>query len=112
MLSAFLLIIDVGYLSYSQEGVGAGIYERLNLTVEVEGESVPCFGYQLTSNTRNKSILEEGEPQNQKPSKVYKDVIIRGAKENGLPPHYITFLESIPDNGYDGEVNLTTFVYS
>ena len=35
------------------------------------------------------------------PSKIYKKVIIQGAKQNGLPKEYITYLENIPDNGYD-----------
>ena len=72
--------------------------------MEVDGEPVPCFAYQLTQATRSNSILKDGEGQ--MPSKVYKNVILRGAKEHQLPSHYITFLENIQDNGYDGEVNL------
>ena len=39
------------------------------------------------------------------PSKVYKNVIIQGAKQNGLPEDYITQLENIQDNGYDKKLD-------
>ena len=39
------------------------------------------------------------------PSKVYKNVIINGAKQNGLPDEYITKLENLPDNGYGNDLN-------
>ena len=32
-------------------------------------------------------------------------VIVDGAVECGLPDDYITWLRSIPDNGYDGQVD-------
>ena len=40
------------------------------------------------------------------PSKVYKNVIIQGAKQNGLPEDYITQLENIQDNGYDKKLDV------
>ena len=40
-----------------------------------------------------------------RPSLVYKTVILRGARENDLPAHYIKKLEDIEDNGYNGEVD-------
>ena len=39
------------------------------------------------------------------PSKVYKNVIIQGAKQNGLPADYISQLENIQDNGYDKKLD-------
>lgn len=33
------------------------------------------------------------------PSPHYKKVLIEGAKQNGLPDEYVTYLESFPDNG-------------
>ena len=39
------------------------------------------------------------------PSKVYKNVIIQGAKQNGLPEDYINQLENIQDNGYDKKLD-------
>lgn len=43
-----------------------------------------------------------------KPSQVYLDTIIRGARESGLPLEYRDFLQKIPHNGYDGHVDLGT----
>ena len=39
------------------------------------------------------------------PSKIYKNVIIQGAKQNGLPEDYINQLENIQDNGYDKKLD-------
>lgn len=39
------------------------------------------------------------------PSPHYKDVIVRGAKQNHLPEDYIRFLESFQDNGFEGEIH-------
>ena len=42
-----------------------------------------------------------------RPSAVYKNVMIQGAKENGVPDDYIkNCLEAIEDNGYTGEVQV------
>ena len=40
------------------------------------------------------------------PSKVYKNVLLTGAKEHSMPDFYIEKLENHPDNGYDGEVDV------
>jgi len=71
----------------------------LQATEMVTGEEVHCVSYQLLPDriAASKSKL---------PSKVYKDVIVHGAKENGLPPKYVEFLEGIKDNGYNGAVNV------
>ena len=62
--------------------------------------------------------------EDRRPSAVYLDVIVRGAKENGLPEvgftfqpspsallscfqEYIEKLQSIEHNGYRGEVGVT-----
>nr|XP_053640562.1 gamma-glutamylcyclotransferase-like [Cherax quadricarinatus]XP_053640563.1 gamma-glutamylcyclotransferase-like [Cherax quadricarinatus]XP_053640564.1 gamma-glutamylcyclotransferase-like [Cherax quadricarinatus] len=81
-----------------QEGVNNGVYKVLEVDVETpNGESVRARCYQqLITFTEDK-----------RPSSVYKNVIIQGARENGLPENYIKFLESIEDNGYSGEVILT-----
>ena len=54
-------------------------------------------------------LLEERylpEGSDCRPSTVYKRVIVKGATENGLPAEYIKKLETIEDNGYDGEVDV------
>lgn len=45
-----------------------------------------------------------------KPSPHYKDVILRGARQHSLPEEYIRFLESVEDNGFQGEVPLYNLV--
>ena len=41
-------------------------------------------------------------------SPQYKNVIITGAKETGLPKEYMDFLNGVKDNGYDGHVEILT----
>ncbi|ESO90374.1 hypothetical protein LOTGIDRAFT_164301 [Lottia gigantea] len=55
-------------------------------------------------NTYNCLVFEmvNGDHPGEAPSPQYKDVIVRGAKRSGLPEHYIQFLESFQDNGYNG----------
>ncbi|CAG0878929.1 unnamed protein product [Darwinula stevensoni] len=80
-----------------QEGVGSGIYRPIEVSVKTKEDFIlPCRAYQLIA-------LEE---QDKRPSKVYKDVIIRGAEEHGLPHDYIEKLRMIEDNGYDGPVTI------
>ena len=57
-----------------------------------------CVSYQLLpENLVNAKNL---------PSKVYKNVLLIGAKEHGMPGFYIEKLQNHPDNGYDGEVDV------
>lgn len=89
-----------------QEGVCSTIYKRIQLTVETlpEGKLVDCVAYQIVDSTRQKSIEEHGP--NLIPSLRYKNVIITGAIEHGLPEEYVKQLEAIPDNGYNGDVDV------
>lgn len=43
-----------------------------------------------------------------RPSPMYLDVIIRGAKQNKLPEEYIRSLESTPANGKHEDIDLYT----
>ncbi|XP_059169617.1 gamma-glutamylcyclotransferase-like [Physella acuta] len=64
-------------------------YRAYEVTVDVDGQPVPCRTYEMCL-----------EPNGNKlPSPYYLKVIIDGAKQNGLPADYITFLESFPHNG-------------
>jgi len=89
-----------------QEGVFDNIYQRKQLTVETypEGKLIDCMAYRIRDETRQKSLDEHGV--NLIPSLRYKNVIIEGAKEHGLPEEYIRMLEAIPDNGYNEEVDV------
>ena len=66
----------------------------------VNDSLVKAYTYQLLK----ERYLPEGSDC--RPSNVYKRVIIEGAKENGLPEHYIKMLNEIEDNGYDGKVEV------
>lgn len=92
--------------NFRQEGVFDNIYQRLELTVETypEGKKVKCMAYQIRDETRQKSVEAHGA--NLIPSLRYKNVIISGAKEHGLPAEYVKMLEEVPDNGYNGDVEV------
>ena len=63
----------------------------------VGGEVLNCRCYQQIRE------LEE----DRRPSAIYKNVMVRGAIENGVPKDYImNELHAIIDNGYDGEVEV------
>ncbi|KAK2723744.1 gamma-glutamylcyclotransferase-like [Artemia franciscana] len=80
-----------------QEGVHTSIYRPITVKVETrEGETYVCRCYELIR------PLEE----DRRPSRVYKEVIIKGAIQNSLPDHYIHRLEKIVDNAYDGVVEI------
>ncbi|XP_041354005.1 gamma-glutamylcyclotransferase-like [Gigantopelta aegis] len=70
-------------------------YTGHDVTVQDEtGREHVCRTYQL-----------EGR-SSERPSPQYKDVIVRGAKQNGLPADYITGLEQMEDNGFVGHMQL------
>lgn len=92
-------------LTYSQEGVSLGVYKVYRVRVEMpNGTTVECRSYHLTDQPPK---LEEGAawPDERKPSQVYLNTIVAGAKESGLPAEYIQQLETIPHNSYNGPVN-------
>ncbi len=63
----------------------------------IDGEVLQCRSYQQ---------VQDWE-MDRRPSIVYKNVMIRGARENGVPDEYIkNCLEAIVDNGYDGQVEI------
>lgn len=45
-------------------------------------------------------------PMERRPSAVYLRTILLGAKESKLPEDYQQFLNTIPHNGYDGDVSV------
>ena len=82
-----------------QEGVTRGIYQALAVQViTATGEKLHCRTYQQTRPWE----------EDHRPSTTYKNFILRGARENNLPKDYIeNYLETILDNGYDGQVEDT-----
>ena len=84
--------------TFRQEGVHLEIYKPIFVEVTTtEGEVLKCRCYQQITE------LEE----DRRPSAVYKNVMVRGARENGVPEDYINNeLITIIDNGYDGDVEV------
>ncbi|XP_033754271.1 gamma-glutamylcyclotransferase-like [Pecten maximus] len=76
-----------------------GIYKGFDVkVVSSEGQELICRTYKLD---------KTGDPAfDSRPSPHYKDVILRGARELQLPDDYLKFLQNIPDNGYQGTVEV------
>ncbi|XP_072169350.1 gamma-glutamylcyclotransferase-like [Diadema setosum] len=71
------------------------VYNRLQVTVQSqERVKYTCWTYQMIH------LIEE------LPSPQYLLVIRKGAEQNKLPEDYRKWLYSIPDNGYDGDVEI------
>lgn len=81
-----------------QEGVHQNIYKPIFTDAITDlGKRLMCRCYQQVW----------PEEVDKRPSKVYKNVMICGAKENGVPENYIqSVLMQIEDNGYSGEVHV------
>lgn len=89
-----------------QEGVTSKVYFPKQVDVElIDGTVKNCRVYQLCDNAAAIDNICD-LPENQKPSKVYLKTIILGARESKLPEDYMRFLESIPHNGYDGDIGI------
>ncbi|XP_075995616.1 gamma-glutamylcyclotransferase a [Genypterus blacodes] len=73
-----------------QEGVPSGAYTPLEVAVETDDGMMLCRTYQM-NNFRPSP-----------PSPQYKQVVCRGAEQNGLPLGYIEKLEAIQTNNYSG----------
>ncbi|XP_044743554.1 gamma-glutamylcyclotransferase-like [Chrysoperla carnea] len=89
-----------------QEGVHENMYFRFDATIETpEGNSITCKTYQQTVNPK---MLNEGEslPLDRRPSELYKNCIIDGAVESGIPNDYVEKLRKIPSVPGEGEKNL------
>jgi cation transport regulator ChaC len=66
------------------EGVHVGIYDRIPVTVLVDGEgTVPAFTYQSSRGVGGR-----------KPSQRYMRLLLEGAEQHGLPGDYVGFLRS------------------
>lgn len=83
---------------FSQEGVAENVYFPKTVDVHlIDGRVLSCRVYQRTVDPPNDCnyLLD-------KPSCIYLNTIIEGAKESKLPLHYLEKLLSIPHNGNDG----------
>lgn len=85
-----------------QEGVPLNIYRRLTVKVHSKDGSEELHPY--TYRVCDEMMIPKTDDC--RPSKVYKNIMIEGAKENGLPNEYVQELMGIKDNGYDGPVEV------
>uniref|UniRef100_A0A8C6M4T7 Gamma-glutamylcyclotransferase a n=1 Tax=Nothobranchius furzeri TaxID=105023 RepID=A0A8C6M4T7_NOTFU len=74
----------------NQEGVDAGHYDPLGVSVETDEGTVLCRTYQM--NNFHAAL----------PSPQYKQVVCLGAEQNKLPDEYVTRLKDIQTNNYSG----------
>ncbi|KYM76863.1 Gamma-glutamylcyclotransferase [Atta colombica] len=89
-----------------QEGVQDNIYHAMSVNVETPGgRTLNCRVYQQCNNPKE-YIKPEDFPMDKRPSPLYLNTILKGAKENKLPTDYIKFLKTIPDNGYEGDYDI------
>ncbi|CAJ0585474.1 unnamed protein product, partial [Mesorhabditis spiculigera] len=71
-------------------------YHRLEVPVLSDGETITCRTYQYSGDHEHFHA----------PSPHYKTVIVTGAKEHSLPSDYLKKLETMPDNGFVGRVDV------
>ncbi|XP_067144762.1 gamma-glutamylcyclotransferase-like isoform X1 [Centruroides vittatus] len=71
-------------------------YNSIQVRIKtIEGKEMLCKTYQMP------------EKQINKPSTIYKAVIVYGAVEQNLPAEYINKLKNIEDNGYKDSINIS-----
>lgn len=89
-----------------QEGVDSGAYFPHEVDIELpNGGKLKCRTYQQ-SNQPKQYVKLSKLPVDRRPSPVYLNVIIEGARESDLPEYYQVFLQTIAHNEYKGEVNI------
>jgi cation transport regulator ChaC len=71
------------------EGAPRGVYRRVRVQISVEQASIEQTGL-LEAETYQSDIKVSGR----KPSARYIGLMLRGAREHGLPPKYIDLLQS------------------
>lgn len=68
-------------------------YNAITVNVKADtGEVIPCRTYVQDADYKAKG------PSNP-PSKVYKNIVVEGAKANNFPAYYQEILQNIEDNG-------------
>lgn len=72
-------------------------YQPITVTVTTPGD--PGTEYKCRTYQMMECIPDLTSPQ-------YKNVVVSGAKEVGLPEDYMKFLNDFKHNGYDGHVEI------
>lgn len=71
----------------------------------MDGRIKVCRVYQQYATPPHVADLQDLPPE-RRPSAAYLNTMIQGARESELPEEYQKFLESLPHNGYNGEVDI------
>ncbi|XP_026278890.1 gamma-glutamylcyclotransferase-like isoform X1 [Frankliniella occidentalis] len=85
-----------------QESVGSGLYDVFNATVRVAGGGVLQCRCYLMREVPPRLAPGEARPAARQPSLVYKQVLLHGARESGLPAEYVERMQAVQDNGSAG----------
>lgn len=92
--------------SCRQEGVADKIYFPLDVSIQLLGGGTKvCRVYQQCATPPHIQSIQD-LPSERRPSVMYLNTMIQGAKETGLPEEYQKYIKSIPHNGYSGEVDI------
>ncbi|XP_037722089.1 gamma-glutamylcyclotransferase isoform X1 [Drosophila subpulchrella] len=86
-----------------QEGVFDGIYIPISVPVHslTTDCNITCRAYHLTNQPQSElhaDGAQENIPLDRQPSKTYLKVLVKGAKETGIPEEYIKWLRGIRHN--------------
>ena len=65
------------------EGVPLGLYRRIDVEVETCGERIMA-----------QTLISENRDPSRRPSHRYRGILIEGAREHGLPEHWLATLEN------------------
>lgn len=96
---------DIEHLD-AQESVASKVYFPFEVDVAMQNGTVSkCRTYQHCEDTPDIGDLKH-LPKERQPSAIYLNVIKEGAKQSKLPADYLEFLNKIPDNGFNGPVNI------
>ena len=71
-----------------QEGVGKGLYRRFSVRVDLLNRPEVVTREAITYQVTDEHLTPEGEEEN-RPSGVYKKVMVEGAREQKLPQDYV-----------------------
>jgi len=84
--------------------VSNGIYIPISVPVHslTTDSNITCRAYHLTNQPQSElhaDGVQENIPLDRQPSKTYLKVLVKGAKETGIPEEYIKWLRGIRHNG-------------
>ncbi|KAH8355610.1 hypothetical protein KR200_010061, partial [Drosophila serrata] len=88
-----------------QESVPQGVYIPISVSVYslTSDTSITCRAYHLTnqpqSEVHNNGAQDNNIPFDRQPSKTYLKVLVKGARESGIPEDYVKWLMGIKHNG-------------